>query len=84
MQRDRILIDRIDQFLRETGMSATRFGRATTRNPRLVLDLRAGQTPGVLMRKNIVHFMNKRQPSAKITAPNTQHRNRQQQTGTAQ
>ena len=51
MQRDRPLIETIDHFLHETGMSATRFGRVTTRNPRLVLDLRAGRIPGVLARK---------------------------------
>ena len=76
MQRDRPLIDNIDHFLRETGMSAIRFGRATAHNPRLVLDLRAGRTPGVLIQKNIEHFMNmyRRRPTR------TQ---RQHQTGTA-
>ena len=78
MQRDRPLIDNIDHFLRETGMSAIRFGRATAHNPRLVLDLRAGRTPGVLIQKNIEHFMNINRNHPTITRLHRQH-----QTGTA-
>lgn len=76
MQRDRPLIETIDHFLHETGMSATRFGRVTTRNPRLVLDLRAGRTPGVLVRKNIEHFMN-----THSTCPSAHAASRPHQTG---
>lgn len=38
----RLLRD-IEQHLRTTGMSATRFGRNAVRDPRLVLDLRLGR-----------------------------------------
>ena len=40
------LLPEIDRYLRETGMSPTRFGRRAVNDPRLVLDLRAGRTPG--------------------------------------
>ena len=39
------LLDRIECHLRESRMSATRFGRRAVGAPRFVLDLRAGREP---------------------------------------
>ena len=39
------LLDRIEGHLRESRMSATRFGRRAVGGPRFVLDLRAGREP---------------------------------------
>ena len=48
----------IEQFLRRTGIPATRFGRDAVRDPRLVHDLRRGREPSERMRRRIEHFMN--------------------------
>jgi len=37
------LLDRIERHLKETHMSATRFGRRAVGDPRFVLDLRMGR-----------------------------------------
>jgi hypothetical protein len=39
------LLDRIERHLKETHMSATRFGRRAVGDPRFVLDLRMGRSP---------------------------------------
>lgn len=39
------LLDRIECHLRESRMSATRFGRRAVGDPRVVLDLRLGRRP---------------------------------------
>lgn len=39
------LLDRIEHHLKESHMSATRFGRRAVGDPRFVLDLRAGRRP---------------------------------------
>ena len=39
------LLDRIEQHLKQTHMSATRFGRRAVGDPRFVLDLRMGRRP---------------------------------------
>jgi hypothetical protein len=53
-----MLIPKIERFLRKTGMSATRFGRLATRDPRFVADLRNGRTPRGAMERRVEHFMN--------------------------
>ena len=40
-----MLIRRIEKFLRETEMPATKFGRLAAHDPRFVLDLRNGRMP---------------------------------------
>ena len=52
-----MLIRNIEKFLRQTGMSATRFGRLATRDPRFVLDLRNGREPRPRMEKRVEGFM---------------------------
>jgi hypothetical protein len=39
------LLERIERHLKETHMSATRFGRRAVADPRFVLDLRLGRRP---------------------------------------
>ncbi|MGD9713123.1 MAG: hypothetical protein AB7V46_13780 [Thermomicrobiales bacterium] len=39
------LLERIERHLKETHMSATRFGRRAVGDPRFVLDLRLGRRP---------------------------------------
>jgi hypothetical protein len=53
-----MLIRRIEQFLRETGMSWTKFGRLATHDPRFVQDLRNGRTPRDATASRVEHFMN--------------------------
>ena len=50
---------RVERFLRETGMSATAFGRKVAHDPRLVLDMRNGREPRAKMRNAMEHFMNR-------------------------
>ena len=53
-----MLIRTIEKFLRQTGMSATKFGRLAAHDPRFVLDLRNGRIPRSHTEKRIEHFMN--------------------------
>jgi len=53
-----MLIRRIEQFLRETGMAWTKFGRLAAQDPRFVGDLRNGRTPRPVTEKRVEHFMN--------------------------
>jgi hypothetical protein len=39
------LLDRIERHLKESHISATRFGRRAVGDPRLVVDLRGGRRP---------------------------------------
>jgi hypothetical protein len=54
-----MLIRKIEKFLRQTGMTATRFSRLAARDPRFVADLRNGRIPRDRTEKRIEHFMNK-------------------------
>ncbi|MEO0063347.1 MAG: hypothetical protein RLZZ08_1907 [Pseudomonadota bacterium] len=53
-----VLIRKIEEFLRRSGMAATKFGRLATHDPRFVLDLRNGRTPRPETAKRVEHFMN--------------------------
>ena len=53
-----MLIRRIEQFLRETGMPWTKFGRLATHDPRFVQDLRNGRLPRPATESRVEHFMN--------------------------
>lgn len=52
-----MLIRHIEKFLREQDMSATKFGRLATRDPRFVLDLRNGRLPRTSMERRVEGFM---------------------------
>lgn len=58
-----MLIRIIEQFLRETEMAPTRFGRLAVRDPRFVLDLRNGREPRPSMERR-VHLFIARERSA--------------------
>jgi len=53
-----MLIRRIEQFLHETGMPWTKFGRLATHDPRFVQDLRNGRSPRPETESRVEHFMN--------------------------
>lgn len=53
-----MLIRSVERFLRENRMSATKFGRLATNDPRFVLDLRMGREPRRAMESRVEHFMN--------------------------
>jgi hypothetical protein len=52
-----MLIRQIEIFLRETGMSWTRFGRLAAQDPRFVADLRNGRTPRPRTEARVARFM---------------------------
>jgi hypothetical protein len=54
-----VLIRKIEKFLSQTGMAATKFGRLATHDPRFVLDLRMGRIPRSATEKRVEQFMNK-------------------------
>lgn len=56
-----MLIRKIEKFLRQTGMPATKFGRLAAHDPRFVLDLRNGRMPRNRTEERVEHFMNKYQ-----------------------
>lgn len=53
-----MLIRRINQFLRRTGMPRCRFGRLAIGDGRFVGDLRNGREPRPKTEKRVEHFMN--------------------------
>ncbi len=53
-----MLIRRIERFLRETGMTWTKFGRLAVSDPRFVEDLRNGRLPRPATERRVEHFMN--------------------------
>ena len=56
-----MLIRRIEKFLRETDMPATKFGRLATHDPRFVLDLRNGRIPRTGTEQRVESFMDRYQ-----------------------
>lgn len=63
-----MLIRKIEKFLRETGMPATKFGRLATHDPRFVLDLRMGRIPRDYTEKRVEHFMNMYRKDAPVSS----------------
>lgn len=51
-------LPKIEQFLRETGMPWTKFGRIVAHDPRLVGDLRNGRVPRPPLAKRIEIYIN--------------------------
>lgn len=47
----------VEIFLRQTGMSPTRFGRDAVRDPRIVLDMRKGREPSERMCRRLNLFI---------------------------
>lgn len=59
-----MILRTIENFLKNTGMTPTRFGRDAVGDPRLVFDMRKGREPTPRTTKRIEHFMNIRQSGA--------------------
>jgi hypothetical protein len=55
-----MLVRDIERYLRETGLSATRFGREASRDPQLVFDLRRGRQPGSRVEARVRSYMERR------------------------
>lgn len=53
-----MFVRKIEKFLRDNGMAATKFGRLATHDPRFVLDLRNGRSPRSATKARVEHFMN--------------------------
>lgn len=53
------LLQRIEDFLADSAMPPSVFGRAAVHDPRLVSDLRGGREPGLDVIGRTEHFMNK-------------------------
>ncbi len=47
----------VEQFLRRTGMPATKFGRLAVNDPRFVLDLRLGREPRPHTSARVIDFI---------------------------
>ena len=56
---ERSLLQRIEDFLNESEMPPSVFGRAAAHDPRLVSDLRGGREAGLRVTCRVEHFMNK-------------------------
>ncbi|WP_432768300.1 hypothetical protein [Sphingopyxis sp.] len=54
----RSLLQRIEAFLKESGMPPTVFGREAIRDPRFVNDMRGGREAGLRVECRVEHFMN--------------------------
>ena len=52
-----MLIRQIEKFLRDTGMSWTKFGRLAAHDPRFVADLRNGRMPRPQTEARVAGFM---------------------------
>ena len=52
-----MLIRKVEKFLREHDMPATKFGRLAARDPRFVLDLRLGRTPRARTEERTLQWM---------------------------
>lgn len=51
------LLFKIQNFMRRTGMPATKFGRLAVNDPRLVGDLKRGRTPGPRLTYRVERFI---------------------------
>ncbi len=61
-----MLIRRIEKFLRQTDMAATKFGRLAAQDPRFVLDLRNGRTPRTRTERRVEQFIAAYQENAHV------------------
>jgi hypothetical protein len=52
-----MILRKVENYLRDSGMSATAFGQRVARDPRLVHDLRRGREAGPSMIRRIDQFI---------------------------
>jgi hypothetical protein len=57
MEKDTLLIKRIDAFLQTSGMSPTTFGKLSLRDPNLVFDVKEGRWLRGPTRKRVLDFI---------------------------
>ena len=60
------LLDRIERHLKESHMSATRFGRRAVGDPRFVLDLRMGRKPRRRTLEKVEAYLSSRSPGRRL------------------
>ena len=60
------LLRRVEEELRRSGISASRFGREAVGDPRLVLDLRRGRRPRPVLLARIEAYLAGRQGAVTI------------------
>ena len=58
------LLQRVERYLRRSGMPATRFGREAIRDPRFVWDLRNGREPRATTVRRISDFIERNEGGA--------------------
>lgn len=56
------LCQRIERYLKATGMRPTTFGRLAARDPRLVFDLRSGRAPRRALARRLAAFLDAHEP----------------------
>ena len=61
-QGRRLLLRRIERYLRQSGMAASRFGRITARDPRFVSDVRSGRRPRRAMVVKVMAWLDRHEP----------------------
>ena len=63
-----MLIRKVEKFLREHDMPATKFGRLAAHDPRFVLDLRMGRIPRAATEKRTLDWMVQYETTARAAA----------------
>lgn len=56
-----MLLHRIETYLRNSGMTPTRFGREAVRDPRFVGDLRSGRTVGNRVSARVSRYLQEKE-----------------------
>ena len=64
-----MLIRKVEKFLREHDMAATKFGRLAAHDPRFVLDLRMGRIPRAKTEKRTLQWMATYEAACPTTTP---------------
>ncbi len=64
-----MLIRKVEKFLREHDMPATKFGRLAAHDPRFVLDLRMGRIPRAATEARTLRWMEAYDRATEDTAP---------------
>ena len=63
-----MLIRKVEKFLREHDMPATKFGRLAAHDPRFVLDLRMGRIPRAATEARTLRWMEEFEENSPIAA----------------
>ncbi|MHA7819419.1 MAG: hypothetical protein ACX930_07245 [Erythrobacter sp.] len=63
-----MLLQKVERFLRQNNMAATKFGRLAAGDPRFVLDLRLGRIPRAATEARTLKWMAEFEHSARVTS----------------